>query len=64
MADIVLGSTVSLKSGGPRMVVEMLDRDKFGNPQALCKWIDSKGQSHAECYLLSSLELSDGSGIA
>ena len=54
MNIIVVGSVVTLKSGGPKMTVTSL---KASDGQAFCKWFDDLGQLHTEKFSLSALQL-------
>ena len=49
--DIVPGSIVALKSGGPRMTVAWVE-----NGEAYCEWFDSKGEPRGQRYALVVLE--------
>ncbi|WP_115529612.1 YodC family protein [Xanthomonas campestris] len=49
--DIVPGSIVSLKSGGPKMTVAWVD-----DGDAYCEWFDSKGEPRGQRYALVVLE--------
>jgi uncharacterized protein YodC (DUF2158 family) len=46
-----VGDVVRLKSGGPKMVIEKIERIRG----ALCTWQDAKKESRSYCYLLTSL---------
>lgn len=54
MAEIVVGRTVRLKSGGPVMTVEGVETEKT-ELQARCVWFDDQNQSHEAVYTFSSL---------
>ncbi|MCK4413806.1 MAG: DUF2158 domain-containing protein [Candidatus Eisenbacteria sp.] len=41
--EIKAGDVVQLKSGGPRMTVEWVDKDRLTDrPVACCKWFEGK----------------------
>ena len=59
MADITIGSTVQLKSGGPIMTVEDIGQ-KASNPDgpecAWCQWFE-KTKLHDGVFALTSLTI-------
>lgn len=54
MAEIVVGRTVRLKSGGPVMTVEGIETEKT-ELQARCVWFDEHNQPHEALYAFSAL---------
>lgn len=51
MADIVAGSVVQLKSGGPNMTVRWIEHD-----EAYCQWFDKTNEKGAK-FSLAQLTL-------
>ena len=49
------GDTVSLKSGGPRMTIAMIDRQS-----AFCEWFGEDPQPQSRSFALASLKLDGG----
>jgi uncharacterized protein YodC (DUF2158 family) len=49
------GDTVSLKSGGPRMTIAMVD-----GQCAFCEWFAEEPQPQSRCFSLTSLKLDSG----
>ena len=61
MADIQVGSTVVLKSGGPVMTIQEIGKksmDPNGADHAWCHWFD-KNKLTTGVFPLTSLELND-----
>ena len=62
MADEQLqaGDVVQLKSGGPKMVIEWINRKNppnvFANLGACCSWFDSSGKQHTKMFAESALK--------
>jgi uncharacterized protein YodC (DUF2158 family) len=59
VAEIVVGKTVRLKSGGPLMTVEAVESEKI-ELQARCIWFDEQNQPHEAVYAFSSLVVAGG----
>ena len=51
MGEITSGDMVQLKSGGPVMTVEWVDRD--GGAQ--CVWFDTGGKHQSQYFVLATL---------
>lgn len=56
-SNIKDGSTVCLKSGGPKMTVASTTRSSFigRRPEAECYWIDEHGRQHQGWFPVSTL---------
>ena len=51
--SFVIGDTVLLKSGGPRMTV--INNELFGVISCLCGWFDNQHEFHTEVFPAESL---------
>jgi uncharacterized protein YodC (DUF2158 family) len=59
--DLQVGDTVQLKSGGPKMTIERIDK-KFESDttnSAFCSWFDDKNKPQKSYFPLTSLNKLD-----
>lgn len=59
MANVKAGDTVKLKSGGPLMTIERIERDASGDPYATCSWFKGEERKR-ENFSLDALVPDDG----
>lgn len=56
--EFTVGSTVMLKSGGPRMIVEEYD-DTPARERVKCAWFDTSNTLHRATFMPATLEHDD-----
>jgi uncharacterized protein YodC (DUF2158 family) len=54
--DFKVGDIVRLRSGGPRMTVEVILPDMPGGPVVACSWFDENNQHHDRSFAPAALE--------
>jgi len=54
--ELKVGDIVQLKSGGPKMTIEVIDNFGDDHDKALCAWFDEKSKREDHIFELTSLQ--------